>query len=1097
MRMPSNGRGLPPVIRTDTVLAYVLDDESGNVGRNRAGDFVHLGQLGAVSTGTVLTGRTRKARSFTGSQILDVAATQRVIDVLLATSWTVTCALRVDVDGSGDDFAFSVGGGATGAGTPGTNTLMAVGFNVREPFLYWESGAGGTSRFGRLTGYDLSFGMWALLAFRRTSATAVAAFVNGEQFATLDMVAANAGGAVGTTYVNVGAMPNAARTAASVGMTGRVACCYVDAGLRTDEEIATDFRRFVGLDKPTSVHVKVEVENGLASLVDLTDPELMGADFVNEVRIRENFDDPCATIDVSVARNIGNLSAAPLRTDSKLNLEDVLDPTTYNPHLYGYREIVASVARVPLFCTPAASDFWERFRGRIDVVDDGDGENVALRARDQGGYLIDKQIDEPRVYPQTFGGGGCGASAQAREIVMQEIIDDNGGLATLQTPVSPNSCRVVGDPPEIPRGSLLQTLRVEAGSIGWDCKYRWDPVSETFALTFYEPGRDKVIPDVLLTRDDVVSVNGGEQSLADVRTRVSVTSNDSATLNTEGQPLPATYTAIDAVAEAAFDERAMAIIEDATRGIDTSTERQRMAEAVLADVSTLRRTGSTLLAPVPELEAQDYVRFNGNGLHYTAEQKVGARTVEHTFAKEKTSTRLQAEGQPAAGFKRWLDLEAGRAGPLPLRSPADALKERLSPGMVEGVLEFVARSAYPGGSKFINVKNGDFARFTKGDAYPPDAWSMAAGTWATDVGVETSVLLSGGRAINILTSTGQLRSDYVPINGQYDFPYSFEAVWQWKTGATPGSTTKRLEMVIEWYTEAKVLISSSTVRAGGTAYPPGQWPDASSIANATWFVARVDGISPPPAGTARFMRVILKLDTNGSHTVTHSPGLLVDSLTAYRTAREDRTFLLTPYTIVGGTSNAWYAINLRSPHLSLPPANNSHDWGHNHFEYDSGAGGTIIKREDGTDEVISATFFASGFYCKEPGTYLVTAQALLLYNPAGSGTTTPPMMARVVKNATYTSSTNQANTGGTVVAQATGGQNMAAPTYDATLFGGGGFANGIVAVVALSFRVELVRGDRLTFEFWRGEDPGAGTTVIIPVADFQHTWWNVRLGLAE
>ncbi len=1046
MRMPNTGRGLPPKIRPDTVLAYFLDDDSSGTLRNRCADALHLAALGATPTGTVATGRTRKARTFVGTGIMQAAATQRVIDAAVATEWTMHALVRVDVDSVGDVYCFNIGGISVDT-TAATNLLACIGYNAREPFISWESGVGG-NQYGRLTGYDLPIGVWTLLTFRRTGPIAVDAFVNGNLFGTLNLTTSNVGGGgVGSTFVSVGGLISAAGTGVSFGMTGRLACCFFDAGLRTDDEIAEDFRRVAGLGRPSSVHLSVQVEDGLGVLVDLTDPAVMGADFVTEARIRAGIDDPCETIDVTVARNIGNLAASPLRTDSKVNLEDVLDPTSYNPHLYGYREIVARVARCPLWTSPITTDWFERFRGRIDTVDDGQGDDVAIRGRDQGGYLVDRQIDEPRAYPQTFGGGGCGPSAQSREIVMAEILADNGALATLHTPIASLSCRVVPDPPELPRGSLLQALRTEAGSLGWDCKFKWDPVTDAFRLTFFDPGRDKTQPDVLIDTRDVVAVNGGEQSLADVRTRVAVTSNDTATLNTEGQPMPSTYVAIDAVAEAVFDERLMELVEDASRGIDTTAERQRMAEAVLADVSTLRRSGSTVTTSIPEIELYDYARFAGNGIHFTAAQLAATRQVEHVFTMKDSTSRLEAYGKPAAGAKRWLDLEAGRAGPLPLRSPADALKERLGPGMLEGVLEFVNRSAYPGGNKFVQLKNGDFARFTRGDAYPPDAWTMAAGTWGTDALAETATQLSGGRAVRIATTTAQLQSQDVPIVGDIDQPYSLEVAWQRVTG------DDLVQIDIQWLNAAKGLISTKSIYPGAAANGfvlVDQLPTVAA-GTGTWFRQRADGITPPTTAV-RFARIIVRGRLVGGA----FGAIIVDTVGLFLSARSTKTGPIQIATYpawaawpgaLGGSIAAGTVANICFVDLNANSGgfDDARDVYRQMLALAAGGGAS------------GPTVNGGYFYCKEDGRHRLVSKVWYTAAAVAAGT---ELGIEVVRNGTYSLATGL-RTAGTVVFS----RRFERPSY----------AGPYSEIVVHEFTA--VKGDRITLDF--RNRAGAGTVQII------------------
>jgi len=234
-------------------------------------------------------------------------------------------------------------------------------------------------------------------------------------------------------------------------------------------------------------------------------------------------------------------------------------------------------------------------------------------------------------------------------------------------------------------------------------------------------------------------------------------------------------------------------------------------------------------------------------------------------------------------------------------------------------------------------------------------------------------------------------------------------------------------------------------------------------------------------------------DTDGAHAMPGG-GILVDTVAIYRTAREVRTFCNAPWTIAGAVYDQWYNINLYPP--AQAPVFRSHDWGHNAFTYSVGAGGTVIPREDGSFEVITAGFRGSGLIAKEPGTYLITAAVALHVDSA-----TPPAvlapMARVVRDATYFSSSQQYNVGGVPIAQANGGVWVPAATFDPALPGLD--ITGMVSVVLLAGRAEMRRDERLCLEWWRGEDTGAVIEQLSAVGTSPEvkTWWNVRMGLAE
>jgi len=106
-------------------------------------------------------------------------------------------------------------------------------------------------------------------------------------------------------------------------------------------------------------------------------------------------------------------------------------------------------------------------------------------------------------------------------------------------------------------------------------------------------------------------------------------------------------------------------------------------------------------------------------------------------------------------------------------------------------------------------------------------------------------------------------------------------------------------------------------------------------------------------------------------------------------------------------------------------------------------------------------------------------------------------MARVVRDATYFSSSQQYNVGGVPIAQANGGVWVPAATFDPALPGLD--ITGMVSVVLLAGRAEMRRDERLCLEWWRGEDTGAVIEQLSAVGTSPEvkTWWNVRMGLAE
>jgi hypothetical protein len=1124
--MPSNGRGIHPRVDASTFAHWHFDDVSTSPANDSVLNQRPLTAVAAIPLPTLTTGRIGRARSFTGTQLLGRSATAADMTFAQGT-WTISVWVRMlsfpggagasvvivalggrdGVDGGvADDnvqFAFELVRDASVVPYPGANG------EVRAR-LFWEDGAG-VDHSALVTTVDFRrfLGRWILLTWRKSVGAPFTyeCLVNGRVVQTFTAQANSSSAALATQRWTVGGVVNATGILIARGITGHVCSWHAQSGVMSNPEVEEIWRRGAGLALPTAQYARLFVQDQSAVYRDLTDPTVVGDDFVESVEYTTSIDDQTDQIVATMFRESGDISLAPLRGDSVLN-NPSLSPS-FTPFLGVWRPARLDAARVPTWITPTATDWETRFEGRIDEIDDG-GERVTISCRDEGARMAERYINAERSYPATgdLGSNGCGPTAGGRETVMQRVIDDNGGagafgaFATLYTPIPTQSCMVPPTPDarNVPRGHLLPTLRTLAGQIGWDCRARWDPSTSLHRLTMFDPGRGRVDCDAVIAERDVMRTTRGAQDASGVRNQVTVTFPDrfSVGLPTDqGLASPNSVFVQNATSVAQFDLREMEVIEDQSSQIDTTVEASRMATAIVDDLAfPLRRTTHDL-AGVPEIEAHDVLLMQPDGIRTTVNQEGAVRSVRHTFTADGCRTSLDAQGKPAAGFNRWLSIEAGRNGRPPIRNPGEALTGRGIGSLLPGLLDMVDRSIYLGGTKFVEVKNGDFARFSRGNAYPPDSWTMAIGTWGTDASAVEGVTLSGGRAVSLNTATATLRCQNIPILGSIDTPYSFEVHWQWPAPFALPPAPKRVELLIEWLAADGTTVVATCVRRPRTATtPPYQFPDAPVIANGTWFTSRVDGICPIDdatglVSTARFVRIGIRADTDGTH--AFPTAIVVDTVAIYRTAREDRTFCLNPWVLPAAPLNAWYNVALRAPGSTV--VFRTHDWGHNHFV--SGGGGVTIPREDGTVEVLfgPGTFLGNGFYAKEPGTYLITAAVALIVNSTAPGAALAPM-ARIVRNATYTSLASPNNTGGSVIAQANGGVWVPAGTYDPLLLPT--FANHSVSPVLLSTRAELQRGDRLTLEWFRAN---LGPATIFHLGDTTggeaRTWWNVRLGLAE
>lgn len=1112
MRVPSTGRGLMPRIDSTTYAAWPLDHTDAGPATDLVLNQKPLPTLGG--TPATALGAVNRARTFNGTAIYSGGAV--AADPTWAqSSWTVTQWLRmttlpvtpgVPTTESSVVTAALGGRNAVDGGTADDNVQFAfevvarndVAVNPNQEVrlrLMWENGAAGTDVLATVTTLDLRqyLGQWIMVTWVKEAAGGglfnYSCAVNGRFVQPFPALANTTSGAVVNLRWTIGGVRDSAGTGVARVMSGQ--CCGLVAytGATQEALLAQDYRRGCQQESPSALHYRAQIRDGGGVLRDLTDPTTVGEDFFREATIIGAIDNQTESMDLVLAREAGELSLAPLKGDSRIN-----NPTlagSFVPLIDVWREVILSYARVPCWLSPVSSDYQERFRGRVDSLDDG-GEALVLHCRDQGVRLAQRWISAEVVYPVVFG-GPCGPSAQSREVVLSRILTDNGGLATLYTPVSPNSCMVAMQQP-LPRGFLLAALQNIADGIGWKVDFsRWDPLTLAYRLTFRDPQRTKVAPDSCLSYREVLVMDRGELGAENVRNRITGTCADSATLSSEGQYLPTTLSVDDVVSQGLYDLREMELIEDASSQINTTGELSKMITAILADLGRPRREVGFTVPALPELDIGDLVYWDADGLRTTLPQEGAVRSVTHRLSRDGAQTTFTAEGKPASGYSRWLSLEAGRNGRPAIRNPGEALSGRGIGTLLPALTALVDRSNYLGGTKFIEVKNGDFARFTRGNAYPPDAWTPtgAGAVWGTNLSVVTSTSLSGGRAVLLTSATAGLVSQLIPVLGDIDTPYSFEFVWRWPTPPALPVAPKRLDLFVEWIAGDKTTVVGSNVLRPQAAFFQ---PDDVALIGNTWFTSRVDGVPPTLLGTARFVRITIRASTNALQTMP-TGGILVDTVSVYRTAREDRTFHLNAYPYGAACNDLWCATRLRGSGAS--PVFRTHDWGHNHYITDTATGFLSIAREDGSIELIGpAGAYGTGFYAKEAGTYLVTA-SVALYTPVASPVTTHSPQIRIVRNATYVDNATQpTNTGGTVVAQASGGTWVSAPRFNPLILAGA------ISTATISCRSYLATGERLSLEFFRAFQSGGTGGAIVPLGGAtdgseNNTWWNVRLGLVE
>jgi hypothetical protein len=1104
LRLPDNGRACHPKIRASSVRHYTLDEPGHATPPACSVTGTELAPIEATLPAVVrgCTPRARRCFASLGDALAETVA-DPALNEAVRGDCTIGVLFRVHTAPLGESTLWALSGHANDTAGDDENYLASlIVLGTGKLRLAHEHGDPGTNVVVNFAEATIRPFMWTYAVIRRSGVTGPGPAGTVD----IDLIINGAGtdSAPGTVNASDGGDSllrlnhelAGSGDPASVGNVD-LGGFYVWSEALTDAEIADDARRIRQLAFYARADLAVRLTDLDGATHELTN--LDGVDFVSTVEISNELDQPTVTADITLLREQEALSLASLRTDTKLNLSDPLDLTSYRPLILEGAAIEILAARVPLGIRARAGELESLFSGHIDDIDEG-GERTQLHCRDLGGRLIDTFIEEEVDY-------GDAAGLVDVEVEMQKLLDDNdndtgndsvAGLVARNGAYDPVTLYVPDSPGwaitewRQRREPVLSALRALAGQVAWECRYQWvqDPFAPGWRLSFYEPDRARIDVDCVLTADDILDVRQLSRSLLGMRNVVRVIYPSAETVQPsipalpagivgrqgwhsvdgEGQRLNAyveleSTTSIDVCGRRLF----MEVVEEGASQVSTISEAFAFALGMLLDLSGLNVAKSVEVPLTPEMELNDVVRFESSPLLFTAPQTLAVRKIGHSFS-ERATTTVELRGKPAVGFKRWLRLEArpgqGRPG---VTDPRDALTDTRLGHLVQFFRNVFDRSSLLTGGKFVQVKNSDFSSFASGLGSPPDGWNLGgSAVWGTDVDVDVATHLSGGKAVRFTSAAGELVSDPIAVAGDPTVPYSVEVKWQ-RVGA--GSYVPLVE--VEWLDADRVPLVTTTTLQPGAGFVRMPNFDAVSTAADVWFQSRADGVTPDPdvsalVSSARFVRLRVRPQSGGTFTP-----IIVDDVAFYRTARELVSYAeVISYNTPVGSTSSWHAIRFGTPTVpSNDPA--QYDLGKQCFQ--SGSTPFAATTIPSTGEALG-TGFGSGFYAREDMTVLVTA-TVTIESATGAGTTTA---LRLVKNATYDS--NHENSGGTVLA----GSQQSTLVASANL-GNAAITANAAAIMTLSNRVRLKRGDRLTVEFYRNINDS------IAAADSSGTLTNIAI----
>ncbi len=377
---------------------------------------------------------------------------------------------------------------------------------------------------------------------------------------------------------------------------------------------------------------RVLVEDADGTYRDLTNQDSL--DWVQSGRIAQTIDQIVATGDFTFWRKQeGGNSLAPLDRNSSLNRDAM---AAYAPLIDVGRGIRCELATVAIGSSPAGGDWKRAFDGAIDRYQ-VENDFVNVIARDAiGAEIADRWIETEIDY-----GSGPG---RAIEDVMQDILTQWTSSLTLYTPTSPSFLVTTYTQQ---RSSVMDALQQLAALVGWVVQPRWDDGTSAFRLTLYEPERTPVITEWTWGANRYEAVPDFSFDRLHIRDALSLWYTDTGGVRRQ-------VTASDATSIAKYGRQFMEIEEASDSPIDTAAEAQAMIDSALLDLKDPIAGQEIKTFCFWPVHLSDYFQFNGNAVHYSANQAFGITGFRHEFSAGHIDTFIRTRGKPAGFIKPWI-----------------------------------------------------------------------------------------------------------------------------------------------------------------------------------------------------------------------------------------------------------------------------------------------------------------------------------------------------------------------------------------------------------------------------------------------------------
>jgi len=824
------GRGLPPVIGANTAHAWTCDESATNASLL---DLLGGGENLINKTGspTCALGPVGNCRTLDGTMGFWGTTTGADISWVTGDSYVISVLCRVD----------AASGTLVEYGAVADTDPLRLRIDANRKVAFVHTGTFGTETL--TSSYVCAVGEWVLIqAEIDPTVTTFDLYINGEWVEQVVGTNPAQAGASGQVW-HVGLMDGGTDK-----LTGRLGYVWLDAENQSTAQLAETMRRAKRLGWLSDSRVRVDVEDGDNTFQDMR--ALAGVDWIDAVEIVDSSDQRIVTASAEFKRDHYNLSLSKWH-DNKMNRFPIEgaswpgpDDTTYaNPDAASPSELLelnrgfrVYTALVPMDLEPVATDWALAFDGYVDAIDWG-SDPVQVRASDKGVKLQEAHIESSF----TVTGAAINTMQQA---ILTEADTNNwlvGAAPTIWLPVSMGGLSYETVKEE--RRPLFEAVSGYADEVGWVLRYRWRESTSAFELKMYEPARTKSRADVSVAVDDGVTVSKLSVDKANIRTVVKVIYLNPSSTDESGQgtATPVVQEAdgldipIDSIAN--YGRLYCELSDGSTLHVASAAQAAGLARAVLYDLCQPTVESALELDQArPDIEIEDALRIQADGVTATADLTCAAFSVRHRWDGSGSSTTLDLRGRPSGGGKIHLARETRTNGtPAGPTSRGDLGVPRASRNWTlvrHGVMQ---RSPMGGRSRRGYLSNPAFELWTWPDE-EPDGWTVTTGTWgaSSNVHYDTTEVKSAIRSVMFRDGNGDLSSQLFAVEEGEILGLKIKQ----KRQATAGST---LVVYVDTYT------ADRTTSAGAVTA-------ITTTDTASWVTEQ--GFAAMPAN-ARFARVRL------------------------------------------------------------------------------------------------------------------------------------------------------------------------------------------------------------------------------------------------